>query len=69
MREFDICPCCHSEKTNTEWHFNYKCGIKVCDDCYKSMRITERDFFYDEKSTANDIFRMFDHVEATRYLI
>lgn len=43
MREFDICPCCHSEKTNTEWHFNYKCGIKVCDDCYNAMRIAERD--------------------------
>ena len=68
LSEWNKCPCCHYEKVNTEWHFNFKEGIKICDDCYNAMRITERDFFNDEKSSAEDIFKMLDHVEATRYL-
>lgn len=68
MREYDVCPCCHYEKVNTEWHFNYKEGIKVCDDCYRAMRIAERDFFNDENSSADEIFKMLDFVEVSRYL-
>lgn len=68
MREYDICPCCHYEKVNTVWHFNYKEGIKICNDCYNAMKIVERDFFNDENSAADDIFKMLDKVEATRYL-
>lgn len=68
MREYDVCPCCHYEKANTKWHFNYKEEIKVCDDCYKAMRIAERDFFNDENSSADEIFKMLDFVEVSRYL-
>lgn len=44
-KSFDICPCCHNDKHNTNWHFNFKEGIKVCNECYSAMRISERDFF------------------------
>lgn len=67
-KSFDICPCCHNDKHNTNWHFNFKEGIKICNECYSAMRILERDFFNDDKSKADDIFKMFDHIEATRYL-
>lgn len=43
-KSFDICPCCHNDKHNTNWHFNFKEGIKVCNECYSAMRISERDF-------------------------
>ena len=66
MNEFDICPCCHIEKSKTEWHFNFKEGIKVCDDCYNAMRICERDLF--ENGKADEILNMFSYIETTRYL-
>ena len=66
MNEFDICPCCHIEKTQTAWHFNYEKGIKVCDDCYNAMKIVERDLF--EIGNEEEIFNMFSYIEATRYL-
>ena len=68
MNTNSICPCCHNEKTKTEWHFNFKGDIKVCNDCYNAMRIAERDFFNDDNSSADKIFKMLDYVEATRYL-
>lgn len=57
-----------SRKANTKWHFNFKEEIKVCNDCYNAMRIIERDFFNDENSSEDEIFKMLDKIEATRYL-
>ena len=68
MKEYDICSCCRYKKANTKQHFNFKEDTKVCDDCYKAMRIAERDFFHDENSSADEIFKMLDFIEVSRYL-
>jgi len=52
----DLCNCCLKEIPQENWHYNFDIGVKICDNCFNSLKESEKKIYNDKTSSKEIVF-------------